>query len=65
MALVESFTTPNGCKAKMYDDHVLVDSRKIEQKWENFIAINRDILIEDYKKTGIMSGKEVHSETVI
>lgn len=65
MAIVESYTAPSGCKVKICDDSILTNPKMREQKWENFIAINRDILIEDYKKTGIIGRKEVHSETVI
>lgn len=63
--MVEICITPSGGRHKVNDKYVVKEPQKIEQKWGNFIDISRDILLEDYKKTGIIGGKEVHSETVI
>lgn len=63
MAIVESYTAPSGCKVKICDNFILTNPEMKKQKWDNFIDINRDILIEHYNKTGIMPGKEIHSST--
>lgn len=63
--MVEIYITPSGGRHKVDDRFVVKDLKGKEQKWENFIDINRDILLEYYKKTGVMPGKEVHSKTVV
>lgn len=63
--MIEECITSSGGKHKISDQFVLKDKEEIERKWTNIKNISRDILIEDYKKTEIMAGKEIHNKTVI